>query len=114
MDLDIGTSVVDGRTVVQVVGEIDVYTAPQLRERLDAEIDAGRYDLVVDLSGVSFMDSTGLGVLVGRLKQIRLNDGSMRLVCAHDRVLKVFVITGLDKVFAIYPTVGEAVAAGQA
>ena len=112
MDLDIGTSVVDGRTVVQVVGEIDVYTAPQLRERLDAEIDAGRYDLVVDLPSVSFMDSTGLGVLVGRLKQIRLNDGSMRLVCAHDRVLKVFVITGLDKVFAIYPTVGEAVAAG--
>lgn len=112
MDLDIGTSVVDGRTVVQVVGEIDVYTAPQLRERLDQEIEAGRYDLVVDLSGVSFMDSTGLGVLVGRLKQIRLNDGSMRLVCAHDRVLKVFVITGLDKVFAIFPTVGEAVAAG--
>jgi anti-sigma B factor antagonist len=112
LDLDIGTAVVDGRTVVQVVGEIDVYTAPQLREMLDAEIDAGRYDLVVDLSGVSFMDSTGLGVLVGRLKQIRLNDGSMRLVCAHDRVLKVFVITGLDKVFAIYPTVGEAVAAG--
>ena len=112
MDLDIGTSVVDGRTVVQVVGEIDVYTAPQLRERLDHEIEAGRHDLVVDLSGVSFMDSTGLGVLVGRLKQIRLNDGSMRLVCAHDRVLKVFVITGLDKVFAIYPTVGEAVTAG--
>ena len=110
LDLDIGTSVVDGRTVVQVVGEIDVYTAPQLRERLDQEIEAGRHDLVVDLSGVSFMDSTGLGVLVGRLKQIRLNDGSMRLVCAHDRVLKVFVITGLDKVFAIYPTVGEAVA----
>lgn len=111
LDLDIGTSVVDGRTVVQVVGEIDVYTAPQLRERLDEEIEAGRHDLVVDLSGVSFMDSTGLGVLVGRLKQIRLNDGSMRLVCAHDRVLKVFVITGLDKVFAIFPTVGEAVAA---
>ena len=103
LDLDIGSSVVDGRTVVQVVGEIDVYTAPQLRERLDQEIEAGRHDLVVDLSGVSFMDSTGLGVLVGRLKQIRLNDGSMRLVCAHDRVLKVFVITGLDKVFAIYP-----------
>jgi anti-sigma B factor antagonist len=112
LDLDIGSSVVDGRTVVQVVGEIDVYTAPQLRERLDQEIEAGHYDLVVDLSGVSFMDSTGLGVLVGRLKQIRLNDGSMKLVCAHDRVLKVFVITGLDKVFAIYPTVGEAVAAG--
>lgn len=108
MDLDIATSVVGGRTVVQVVGEIDVYTAPQLRTQLDQEIDSGRHHLVVDLSGVTFMDSTGLGVLVGRLKQIRLNDGSMRLVCAHDRVLKVFVITGLDKVFEIYPTVAEA------
>src|SRR6476620_12020957 len=92
LDLDIGSSVVDGRTVVQVVGEIDVYTAPQLRERLDQEIEGGQHDLVVDRSGVSLMDSTGLGVLVGRLKQIRLNDGSMKLVCAHDRVLKVFVI----------------------
>jgi anti-sigma B factor antagonist len=113
VDLEISSSVVDDRTVVQVAGEIDVYTAPQLRELLDQQIDAGRYQLVVDLSGVSFMDSTGLGVLVGRLKQIRLHDGSMQLVCAQDRVLKVFVITGLDKVFAIYPTVGEALAVSQ-
>jgi len=113
VDLEISSSVVDDRTVVQVAGEIDVYTAPQLRELLDQQIDAGRYQLVVDLSGVSFMDSTGLGVLVGRLKQIRVHDGSMQLVCAQDRVLKVFVITGLDKVFAIYPTVGEALAVSQ-
>lgn len=111
MDLDITTSVNDAHTVVRVQGEVDVYTAPQLRERLDAEIEAGRHDLVVDLSGVSFMDSTGLGVLVGRLKQIRVHDGTMRLVCAHDRVLKVFVITGLDKVFEIFPTVDEALSA---
>ena len=111
MDLDITTSVVGGRTVVAVSGEIDVYTAPQLREQLDREIEAGTHHLVVDLSSVTFMDSTGLGVLVGRLKQIRLNDGSMRLVCNQDRVLKVFVITGLDKVFAIYATVDEALAA---
>lgn len=108
MDLDIEILVDDGRTVVQVVGEIDVYTAPQLRERLDHEIEAGVHHLVVDLSGVTFMDSTGLGVLVGRLKQIRLHDGTMRIVCSHDRVLKVFVITGLDKVFSIYPTVADA------
>ncbi|MDQ2782483.1 STAS domain-containing protein [Lapillicoccus sp.] len=111
MDLDITTSVNDGLTVVRVEGEVDVYTAPQLRERLDAEIEAGRHDLVVDLSGVGFMDSTGLGVLVGRLKQIRVHDGTMRLVCAHDRVLKVFVITGLDKVFEIFPSVDEALSA---
>lgn len=111
MDLEIDSYVDDGRTVVQVAGEIDVYTAPQLREHLDREIEAGVTQLVVDLSGVTFMDSTGLGVLVGRLKQIRLHDGSMKIVCAHDRVLKVFVITGLDKVFSIFPTVAEALEA---
>jgi len=111
VDLDIATSLSGSHTVVHVGGEIDVYTAPALRERLDQEIDRGQHDLVVDLSEVTFMDSTGLGVLVGRLKLIRGPQGAMRLVCAHDRVLKVFTITGLDKVFEIYPTVDEALAA---
>lgn len=111
VDLDISTSSVADHTVVHVGGEIDVYTAPALRERLDEEIQHGHYALVVDLSDVTFMDSTGLGVLVGRLKQIRLHDGTMLLVCAHDRVLKVFAITGLDKVFEIFPSIDEALAA---
>lgn len=111
VDLEISTSVVDDRTVVRVAGEIDVYTAPQLREHLDHEIESGAHDLVVDLAGVTFMDSTGLGVLVGRLKQVRSNNGSMRLVCAQDRVIKVFLITGLDKVFEIHPTLDEALSA---
>lgn len=114
MDLDITTSQGGARTVVRVAGEIDVYTVPALRDRLDAVIDRGEHDLVVDLSEVTFMDSTGLGVLVGRLKLIRAAGGSMRLVSAQDRVLKVFAITGLDKVFEIYPTVDEALAAGAA
>ena len=97
--------------MVHVGGEIDVYTAPALRERLDEEIERGEHDLVVDLSEVTFMDSTGLGVLVGRLKLIRVHEGAMRLVCDHERVLKVFTITGLDKVFEIFPTVDEALAA---
>lgn len=108
MDLDLSTSHGERYSVVHVSGEIDVYTAPALRERLDEEIDKGRHHLVVDLSGVTFMDSTGLGVLVGRLKLIRVNEGSMRIVCAHDRVLKVFTITGLDKVFEIFPSVDQA------
>ncbi|WP_411284976.1 STAS domain-containing protein [Lapillicoccus sp.] len=111
MDLDISTSQRDHHTVVHVGGEIDVYTAPALRERLDEEIERGEHDLVVDLSEVTFMDSTGLGVLVGRLKLIRVHEGAMRLVCDYDRVLKVFTITGLDKVFEIFPTVDEALAA---
>ncbi len=110
MDLDLSTTQAEHYTVVHVGGEIDVYTAPALRDRLDEEIDQGRFQLVVDLGGVTFMDSTGLGVLVGRLKLIRVHDGTMRIVCAHDRVLKVFTITGLDKVFEIFPSVEDATA----
>src|ERR687885_1553589 len=59
------------RTVISVGGEIDVYTAPGLRERLNELVAAGHYDLVVDMEKVEFLDSTGLGVLVGGLKRVR-------------------------------------------
>jgi len=98
------------RTVITVKGEIDVYTAPSLRERLNELVGAGRYDLVVDMGGVEFLDSTGLGVLVGGLKRVRSHDGTLRLVCAQEKILKVFRITGLTKVFPIHPTLTEALA----
>jgi len=98
-------------TVVHVGGEVDVYTAPVLREHLDEHISAGRHHLVVDLGGVSFMASTGLGVLVGRLKLVRATNGTLRLVCSNDRILNVFSITGLDKVFQIFDSVDDALAA---
>jgi anti-sigma B factor antagonist len=98
------------RTVISVSGEIDVYTAPSLRERLNELVAAGHYDLVVDLGGVEFLDSTGLGVLVGGLKRVRSHDGTLRLVCAQEKILKVFRITGLTKVFPIHATLGEALA----
>lgn len=100
-------------TVVAVAGEIDVYTAPILRDHLDQLIDAGSYRLVVDLGAVTFMDSTALGVLVGRLKLVRGHGGSLVLACRHDRVLKVFTITGLDKVFQILPTAEAAIDASR-
>lgn len=102
-----------GRRVVHVRGEIDVYTAPLVREKLDEELQAGRIDLVVDLGEVSFLDSTGLGVLVGRLKIARTLGGSLRLVSTDERVLKVFSITGLDKVFEIHPDLDTALAAAE-
>jgi len=111
VDLSIASADRGDVTVVHVGGEIDVYTAPLLRERLDEHISVGRSHLIVDLEGVSFMDSTGLGVLVGRLKLVRAQNGTLRLVCASERILKVFAITGLDKVFQIYPTVDDAFAA---
>jgi anti-sigma B factor antagonist len=101
---------VGDRTVLAVAGEIDVYTAPKLREQIVALVDEGRYDLIIDMSAVDFLDSTGLGVLVGGLKRVRAHDGSLALVCAEERILKIFRITGLTKVFPIHATVDEAVA----
>lgn len=109
MDLTLATKDEGDRTVVEVGGEIDVYTAPKLREQLVDLVNAGRYHLIVDMEGVEFLDSTGLGVLVGGLKRVRAHDGSLRLVCTQERILKIFRITGLTKVFPIHDTVAEAV-----
>lgn len=99
-------------TVLQVHGEIDVYTAPVLREHLSEVIAEGRYHLVIDMTTVDFLDSTGLGVLVGTLKRIRGHEGSLQLVCDQEKILKVFRITGLTKVFPIHADVPAALAAG--
>ena len=110
MELSVTTSRQDDVSVVTVGGEVDVYTAAQLRAALDEEIAAGRAELVVDLDEVTFLDSTGLGVLVGRLKLVR-NTGWLRIVCSNERILRVFRITGLDKVFGIHDSLEDALAA---
>jgi anti-sigma B factor antagonist len=103
-------SAAPGSTVVEVSGEIDVYTAPRLRETLVSLVDAGNYRLIVDMEGVEFLDSTGLGVLVGGLKRVRVFDGGIDLVCTQGRILRIFRITGLSKVFNIFDSVEEALA----
>ncbi len=112
MDLGLDVTERDQWAVLAVNGEVDVATAPRLRERLIQLVNQGRHHVVVDLSGVDFLDSTGLGVLVGALKRVRTHDGELALVCSEPRVLKVFEITGLTKVFTMHPTVDEAVGAG--
>ena len=111
MDLSLTTRETDGKTIVSVGGEIDVYTAPKLRDKISELVSSGAYDIVVDMQQVEFLDSTGLGVLVGGLKKVRAHDGSLRLVCNQDRLLKIFRITGLAKVFVIHETADEALAA---
>jgi anti-sigma B factor antagonist len=111
VDLSLSTRTEGDRTVVEVGGEIDVYTAPRLREQLVDLVADGKYHLVVDMERVDFLDSTGLGVLVGGLKRVRAHDGSLRLVCTQERILKIFRITGLTKVFPIHDSVEDAVAA---
>jgi len=110
MELGIDVSKVDSHVVVTVAGEIDVYTAPKLREKLIELVSEGTYDVVVDLEKVDFLDSTGLGVLVGALKRVKAHDGSLALVCTQDKILKIFKITGLTKVFPIHSSVDEATA----
>jgi anti-sigma B factor antagonist len=110
-DLSVAIRPEGDRTVVAVSGEIDVYTAPKLREHLIDLVSGGHYQLIVDLEGVDFLDSTGLGVLVGGLKRVRAHDGSLHLVCSQDRILKIFRITGLTKVFPIHASVDEALTA---
>jgi len=108
MELSMATRTERGYAVLEVAGEIDVYTAPQLRERLIALVEGGATQVVVDLGRVEFLDSTGLGVLVGALKRLRVVGGELLLVCAQERLLKIFRITGLDRVFALHDSVADA------
>jgi len=110
VDLQLSTRSEGDWTVVEVGGEIDVYTAPTLREQLITLVTEGHQHIVVDMERVEFLDSTGLGVLVGGLKRVRAQDGALRLVCTQERILKIFRITGLEKVFPIHTSVAEAVA----
>jgi anti-sigma B factor antagonist len=114
VDLKLGHYSKDGIEVVDVEGEIDIYTAPRLRELLIDLAGKNSYQLVINLDKVGFLDSTGLGVLVGSLNRVRAHDGLLDLVCAQERILKIFKITGLTKVFGIYQAVDQAIAAKKA
>ena len=111
MTLKLGHYATDGIEVIDVQGEIDIYTAPRLRELLIDLVSQGSYQLIVNLDEVGFLDSTGLGVLVGGLRRVRAHDGSLDLVCTQQRIRKIFRITGLTEVFGIYETVDQAIAA---
>src|SRR5215218_8343738 len=100
-----------GHSVLDVAGEMDVYTAPKLGTQLVELVSDGSYHIVVDLEKVDFLDSTGLGVLVGGLKRVRNHDGSLQLVCTQEKILKIFRITGLTKVFPIHSSVSDAISA---
>ncbi len=95
--------------VIRLSGEVDVFSAPRLREKIIELVNQGRRLLVVDLDAVDFLDSTGLGVLVGGLKRLRSHDGEMSVVCNQPRVLRVFELTRLDGVIPLHRTVTEAV-----
>ncbi len=111
MDLKLGHYTKDGIEVVDVEGELDIYTAPRLRELLIDLVSKDSCQLIVNMDRVEFPDSAGLGVLVGGVKRVRARDGSLDLACRQERIVKIFKISGLTKVFGIHQTVDQAIAA---
>ena len=96
----------------RVNGEVDVYAAPALREGMTELLQHGQ-SVVVDLTEVGFLDSTGLGALVAARTTAAEHGAALPLVCTHQRILKLFTITGLDGVFKIHDTVDDAIVAGR-
>ena len=115
MNFQIQDQEVDQEThIIELGGEVDLYTAPEFKERLVQVIEDGKKRLVVDLSKATFIDSTTLGVLVGGVKRLRPTGGSLSLVCTDQNISKIFEITGLDRVFPIYKSRDEALAGAAA
>lgn len=94
--------------MIDLEGEVDVYTAPQLKQQIISILEQGAKELAINLTKVDYLDSTALGVLIGGLKRMREKDGNMALICPSPRIRRVFEITGLDKIFDIYNTEDEA------
>jgi anti-sigma B factor antagonist len=107
--------VVDDRTtIVAVEGEIHVSTAPEFSAMLSATVEGGRTSLVLDLTDVMFIDSTGLSVLLTALRQVTHAGGQMAVVCSNPTVLRLFEITRLDTTFDIHAELEPALALVQA
>jgi anti-sigma B factor antagonist len=98
----------DDAYVVELSGEIDVYTSPKVKDAISELIDQGHYNLIINLEKVRYIDSTGLGVLIGGLKRVREHGGSVSLVCTNPQIKKIFDITGLVKIFGIFETENDA------
>ena len=112
MDLRISTRSEGAAVVVSVSGDVDVASSPILRDALDRPLAAQASHIVVDLAGLTFIDSTGLGVLVGAMKVARRYGASLRLVCTSPKILRVFDITGLTSVFPVDANLQAALASG--
>ena len=110
MSLSITTEARGEATVIRVDGDLDVYTAPRLKDTLEQSIVGGRR-LVLDLSGVQFIDSTALGVLVGALQQSQAAGADFRLIVGDPFLLKIFRITGFDGMFSIHDQLEDALSA---
>jgi anti-sigma B factor antagonist len=103
----VDTGTYPGRALITVSGELDMLTAPRLRQLLLEQVSAPGADVAVDLDQVSFLASTGLGVLVESAQQATACGSVVRLICASRTVLRPLQLTGLDQVFEIHPRAAD-------
>lgn len=99
----------EGYTVVSLNGEVDHFTAHKLREEMDNLHKSKKYQVIVDMTCLDFLDSSGLGLLKKSQSMMRDKDGDVILVCSNETILKLFRITGLEKEFKIFPTLAECI-----
>ena len=95
MNINIDVTENNEEYLVSVKGELDVYTAPELKQVFEPISSSGEHNLVVDLSELNYMDSTGLGIFVGTLKDLNKNNKELHVLGVNDRIMKLFAITGL-------------------
>lgn len=98
----------ENTAILTIQGEVDVYTAPRLREEIHRRLDAGDNKIVVDLTDVAYMDSTGLGVLIGALKRARESRGELIVASPNARISRILDVTGLNRIFNVQPQVSDA------
>jgi anti-sigma B factor antagonist len=108
LDIKVETKQIKNSHIISVQGEIDVYTSPRVKETINELIEKENYNLIINLEEVRYIDSTGLGVLIGALKKVREHNGSINLICTNPQIKKIFNITGLVKIFGIFKNEEEA------
>ncbi|MDO8682865.1 MAG: STAS domain-containing protein [Armatimonadota bacterium] len=111
MDLRITVNINQGVPVIDLGGELDAYTCSRLRDTMIEVIEDGSPTIVVSMMKVEYIDSSGLGTLVGGLKRASEKDGKIVIVCTNPQIRKVFEITGLVRVFQLFETEDEAIQA---
>ena len=104
----------DGIPVLDVTGEIDIYTTPQFKEAVSAAIDENKPAIIINMTQVTYMDSSGFGTLLSATKRLRPLDGALYLTGCNESIQRMLQITRLNTIFGVYGTEDEALAAAKA